>query len=64
MEIEIFPMLLWPVSDILITQSRLLGGMKETQEGQDRQDGNSLFLCDLQFPILFKILLAGFLDFW
>lgn len=42
MEIEIIPMLLWPVSYIVITRSRLLGVRKETVEEQDRQ-GRSLF---------------------
>lgn len=35
MIIEIFPMLLWPFSDILITQGGLLG-VKGREKGQDR----------------------------
>ena len=61
MEIEIIPMLLWPVSDIVITQSRLLGVMKETVEEQDRQ-GRSLF-----FPLTLNSLSYSkycWQDFW
>lgn len=45
-------------------KSRLLGVMKEAMGGQSRQDRSRLLPFDLQFPVLFKILLARFLDFW
>lgn len=46
-EMEMFPMLSWPVSDTFITRSRLLGVMKEAMGGQDRIEAD-------YFPLTFN----------
>lgn len=59
-EMEIFPMLSWPVSDTFITQSRLVGVMKEAMGGQDRIETD-------YFPLTFNSLFYSkycWQDFW
>lgn len=62
-EIELFPMLLWPVSDILITQSSLLGAMKEPAEGHYRQD-NTVYFPWPSIPCLIQNIVGQMSGLW